>query len=82
MVESSINFNVFFSVFYLKCDKRRESNSYQVYIKLCYSYVLVLFLYKVRILSTLYSSSRVKSAFYYRMVVATRMEQQRSSHRI
>jgi hypothetical protein len=36
----------------------------------------------VRILSTLYSSSRIKSAFYYRMVVAIRMEQQRGSHRI
>jgi hypothetical protein len=30
-------------VFYLKCDKGRESSSYQVYIKLCYSYVLVFF---------------------------------------
>jgi hypothetical protein len=36
----------------------------------------------MRILSTLYSSSRVKSAFYFRMVVATRMEQQRGSHKI
>jgi hypothetical protein len=40
-------------VLYVECNKRRENNSYQVYIKLCYFYVLVLvFSYKVKILST------------------------------
>jgi hypothetical protein len=32
-------------VFYLKCDKGKESSSYQVYVELCYSYVLVLFFF-------------------------------------
>jgi len=43
-------------VFYLECDKGRENGSYQIYIELCYSYVLVLLLfYKVKyyLLSTL-----------------------------
>jgi hypothetical protein len=35
-------------VFYLNCDKRKQSSSYQVYIELCYFYVLVLlFFYKL-----------------------------------
>jgi hypothetical protein len=29
-------------VFYLKCDKGRKNNSYQIYVKLYYFYVLVL----------------------------------------
>ncbi len=42
MVKSYIDFNISsWFVFHLECDKRRESSSYQVYIKLCYFYVLV-----------------------------------------
>jgi len=44
-------------VFYLECDKGKESRSYYVYLKLCYFYVWVLlFFYKVIILYILYSS--------------------------
>ncbi len=52
---SCMDFNVpCWFVFYLECDKGRESRSYQISIKLCHSYVLVLLLfYKVKILSTL-----------------------------
>ncbi len=60
-------------VFYLKCDKRKESISYQVYIKLCYSYVLVLiFFYKIVILSFLCSSFGIESAFYDMIIVTIR----------
>jgi hypothetical protein len=42
MVQSYIDFNISsWFVFYLECDKGRESSSYQVYIEFCYSYVLV-----------------------------------------
>jgi hypothetical protein len=32
-------------VLYLECDKGRESSSCQVYIELCYPYVLVIYIY-------------------------------------
>jgi hypothetical protein len=50
MVEGCKDSSVFSQcVFYLKCDKRRESSSDQIYIEFCYSYVLVLlFFYKVK----------------------------------
>jgi hypothetical protein len=72
MVESCMDFNVFSScVFYLKCDKRRESSSYQVYINLCYSCVLVLlFVYKIKILSTICYSFGIESAFCHMTIAA------------
>ncbi len=61
----------FHNVFYLKCDKRRESSSYQIYIEFCYSYVLVfLFFYKVKTLSTLCFG--IEIAFYHKTVIAIR----------
>jgi len=59
MVEGCMHFNVFFQfVYFLKCDKGRESSSYHVYIKFCYSYVLVVFsIYKVKILCTIFVSN-------------------------
>ncbi len=61
------------SVSYLKCNKGRESSSYQVYIQLCYYHVLVfLFFYKVKILSTLCFNFGVKNAFCHKMVIAIR----------
>jgi hypothetical protein len=72
MVESCMDFSVSsWFVFYLKCDKRRDNNLYQIYIELCYFYVLVFFFYKVRILSILCSNSRVDNAFCYKMIVGT-----------
>jgi hypothetical protein len=57
-------------VFYLKSDKGRESSSYQIYIKLCYFYVLVLFFfYKIIILSTLCFSFGVETAFCHMIIV-------------
>jgi len=57
-------------VFYLECGKGKESSSYQIYIKFCYFYVLVLFFfYKVKILSTSCSSFGVKNAFCHKMLV-------------
>jgi hypothetical protein len=51
MVESCMDFSVSsWFVFYLECDKGNESSSYQTYIEVCYSYVLVFFFYKIRIL--------------------------------
>jgi hypothetical protein len=36
MVENCMDFSVSsWCVFYLECDKGRESSSYQVYLKLC-----------------------------------------------
>jgi hypothetical protein len=56
MVESCMHFNVFSQcVFFLKCDKGRESSSYHVYVKFCYSYVLIFFsIYKVKILCPIF----------------------------
>jgi hypothetical protein len=70
-------------VFYLECDKRRESSSYQVYIKLCHSYVLViLFFYKIKMLSTICSNFGVESTFCHMTIVTIRRQQQRSRHKI
>jgi hypothetical protein len=70
-------------VFYLECDKGKESSSNQVYIQLCYSYVLVLlFVYKVKILSTICSNFGIESAFCHMMVVAIGRKQQGGRHDI
>ncbi len=70
-------------VFYLECDKGKESSSYQVYIDLCYYYVLVIpFVYKVRILSILCFNVWVENAFCHMMIVTTRRRQQRDRHEI
>jgi len=59
-------------VFYLKCDKGKESSSYQFYIKFCYSYILVfLFFYKLKILFIFCSSFRIENALCYKTIVAT-----------
>jgi hypothetical protein len=51
-------------VFYLKCDKEKDSSSYQVYIEFCYFYVLVfLFFYKIIIVSNFYFSFGLESVF-------------------
>jgi len=79
-----MDFNVLcWFVFYLECDRGRESSSYQIYIKPCYSYVLVLLLfYKVRILFTLWSSFGIESAFCHMMVVTIRRQKQKGRHEI
>jgi hypothetical protein len=68
---SYIDFNIPSKfVFYLKCDKGRESNSYQVYIQLCYSYILnLLFFYKVKKIFTFYFSFGIESAFCHMTIV-------------
>jgi len=62
MVEGYMDFNIFLKcVFDSKCDKGKENNLYQIYIELCYSYVLViLFTYKVRILFILCVFYKIK----------------------
>jgi len=63
-------------VFYLKCDKGRDSNSHQVYIQLCYSYVLVLlFFYKVKKIFTFYFSFGIESAFCHMTIVTIGRQQ-------
>jgi hypothetical protein len=70
-------------MFHLECDKGRESSSYQIYIELCYSYVLVLLLfYKVKILSILYFSFGIKSAFCHKTVVTIRRQKKKGRHEI
>jgi hypothetical protein len=70
-------------VFYLECDKGKESSSYQVYIELCYSYVLFIpFFYKVKILSTLCFNFGIENAFWHKMIVTTGRQQQRDRHEI
>jgi hypothetical protein len=72
MVESCMGFSVSsWFVFYLEWDKIRDSSLYQIYIEFCYSYVLVFFFYKIRILSILCSNSKVENALCYKMIVAT-----------
>jgi hypothetical protein len=59
-------------VFYLECDKGKDGGSYQVYIELCYSYVLVIpFFYKAKILYILCSNFRVENAFCHMTIVTT-----------
>ncbi len=59
-------------MFYLECDKERDSSSYQVYIKFCYFYVLFfLFFYKVIIIYSLYFSFGEESTFCHMMIVTS-----------
>jgi hypothetical protein len=70
-------------VFYLECDKRIKSNSYQIYIKLCYYYLLVFLLfYKVKILSILCSNFGIESTFCHRTVDTTKRQKQKGRHEI
>ncbi len=70
-------------MFYLECDKGRENNVYQVYIIFCYVYVLiVLFFYKVIILSFIFSNVGLESAFYHMTVTTIKREQQGGRHEI
>jgi hypothetical protein len=68
-------------VFYLECDKGKESRSYYVYLKFCYFYVWVLiFFYKIIILHVLYSSFGIENALCYKMIIVTKRQQQGRSH--
>ncbi len=70
-------------MFYLKCDKGRESNSYRIYIELCYYYVLVfLFFYKVKNIFTFYFSFGIENAFCHMTIVTIIKQQQRGKHEI
>ncbi len=70
-------------MFYFECDKGRESSSYQVYLKLCYSYVLVLhFVYKIKILSIICSNFGIEGAFCHMMIVAIGRQWQGGRHEI
>jgi hypothetical protein len=72
MVENCMDFNVSsWCMFYLECDKRRESSSSQVYIELCYSYAIKKKkFYKIKILSTICFNFGIESAFCHMTTVA------------
>ncbi len=63
--------------------KQRENNSYQVYIELCYSYVLVfLFFFKVRILFIFCFSFGIKNPFCHMTIATIRRQHQGGRHEI